>query len=318
MLEVGLSDSARRALLRDVRTAVGWTAGIALVVAVLGGAFVTRRALAPLRALASTARSVVRSGDLSARVPVRGTNDELDELGELLNQMLARNETLVGGMRGALDDVARDLRTPLTRLRGSAEIALRAGDTESAQAALADVVEESDRVLAMLRALMDVSEAETGVMKLELEPVAIDALIDEVVDLYEHVADENGVAVEVEHTKDLVVRGDRVRLRQVIANLVDNALKYTPRGGRARVRAARAGEEIEIVVEDSGMGIAPEDLERIWDRLYRADRSRAQRGLGLGLSYVRAIVRAHGGTVQVDSELGRGARFTVRLPSHRE
>ena len=169
----------------------------------------------------------------------------------------------------------------------------------------------------MLDTLMDISEAETGTMRLALAPVDLDALVREVVSVYEDVAEDKQIDLRTAlHGLDagLSVTGDRDRLRQVLANLVDNAIKDTPSGGRETVSAAADGDSIRIEVADTGIGIAAHDLPRIWERLYRGDHSRAERGLGLCLSLVRAIVRAHGGTVDVSTELGRGSTFTIRLP----
>lgn len=286
----------------------------AVVLAVLGGYVLTRRGLRPVRELAATARDVIQSGDLSRRVPERGGADELDETSALFNRMLERNQALVGGMRGSLDNVAHDLRTPLTRLRGTAEVALRAGDLPAARDALAVCIEESDHLLTMLRALMDISEAETGIMKLDRAPVSLDKLATDVVDLYAHVADEAGVAFTVSHDEGAVVEADAMRLRQAIANLVDNAIKYTPRGGSVTLEVDHAASDARIRVRDTGEGIAADAIPRIWDRLYRAEPSRSRPGLGLGLSLVKAIVAAHGGEITVDSAPDRGSTFTVTLP----
>jgi signal transduction histidine kinase len=167
----------------------------------------------------------------------------------------------------------------------------------------------------MLNTLMDVSEAETGAMKLNLEEMNVAPLIDDVVDLYGYVAEEKGVSVHAGFPDELYLTGDRSRLRQVLANLLDNAIKYTPTGGRIDIEASRGEREVEITVKDTGIGISEDELDNIWDRLYRGDKSRSQRGLGLGLSLVRAIVGAHKGRVEVMSKPGSGSIFSVHLPA---
>ncbi|HEY1814710.1 MAG TPA: HAMP domain-containing sensor histidine kinase [Kofleriaceae bacterium] len=313
-LEVGVSDEPWHALWDRLRFRALLLAIAAVLLALVGGMYFTHRSLRPIRELAATARDVTRSGDLSRRVTERGTGDELDELSASFNRMLERNQRLVRGMRDALDNVAHDLRTPLTRLRGSAEVALRETDPASAREALADCVEETDRALVMLRALMDVSEAETGIMRLDRRAVALDRLAADVVDLYGQVADDAGISLSLAEAPEVVVSVDATRVRQAIANLVDNALKYTARGGKVSIEIARAGEQAIVRVSDTGEGIAPDALPRIWDRLYRGDASRTRPGLGLGLSLVKAIVTAHGGTVAVESTPGIGSIFTIALP----
>jgi signal transduction histidine kinase len=286
-----------------------------VAIALAGGWLVTQSAVIPVRRLTQAVQRIIRTGRTDARVPVAGTGDALDELTALFNAMLDKIEGLVTAMRHSLDNVSHDLRTPLTRLRGTAEMALAgAPDPDRYREALADCVEESDRVLVMLNTLMDISEAESGAMQLQREPVTLADVVARAVDLYRDVAEAKGVALVVDAPADLVVTADRTRLEQVAANLIDNALKYTAAGGRVDIEVRREGAAALMRVRDTGSGIPGDELPRIFDRLFRGDTSRAERGLGLGLSLVKAVVEAHGGTVSAESEPGRGSVFTVRLP----
>jgi signal transduction histidine kinase len=313
-LQVAISDEQTQEVVGHLRTGLVavWIGAVTL--GLLGGFFLTRRALRPVQRLTTTARGVIDSGNFALRVVERGTGDELDELSHLFNGVLSRNEALVRGMREALDNVAHDLRTPLTRLRTGAEVALRdAADPQGIREALADTLEESDCVLAMLKTLMDISEAENGVMKLDRSNIDLSELARVVLDVYQDVAEEKGIRILTHLANGVNVKVDAIRLRQAVANLIDNAIKYTPAGGQVEVSTARADSGVSLAVKDTGMGISAEDLPRIWQRLYRADQSRSERGLGLGLSLVKAIVETHGGLVEVHSQLGAGSTFIIRL-----
>ncbi len=197
----------------------------------------------PLRQLAGVVQTILQTGRFEARVPVSGSRDPLDQLGALFNAMLDRIASLVAGMRGSLDNVAHDLRTPMTRLRSIAERALESGGDDPARyrEALADCLEESERVSEMLNTLMDISEAETGVMRLAPEPLDAAHVLDDVVDLYADVAEDKGVRLVVEAAEGVTMMADRSRMRQVLANLVDNAVKFTPAGGTRDAARPRAG-----------------------------------------------------------------------------
>ncbi len=286
-----------------------------LLLALIGGYFVTRRGLRPVHNLGRTVRNIVETGATDKRVPMHGEKGELAELVKLFNRMLDRNERLLEAMHESLDNVAHDLRTPMTRLRAAAEAAIEGPeDTGAYRSALGDCLEESDRVLVMLTTLMDVAEAENGALPLDLSTVTLAEVVGVVTDLYELVAEESGIRFAIDTPPDLRLHADRTRLRQVLANLVDNALKYGPSGETVSIVASRLEDHAEIAVSDQGPGIGAEDLERIWDRLYRGDHSRTQRGLGLGLSFVKAITEAHGGSVRVETQQGRGSRFILSWP----
>jgi heavy metal sensor kinase len=315
LMQVGRSTRLHDELLARFRRVALLLFALVVLVAIVGGRGLTRSALQPLRELTKTIRSILEGGTAAARVPVRRVQDEVDELGLLVNRMLDRIDGLIVGMRGSLDNVAHDLRTPVTRLRATAETALRsAKDVETWREALADCVEESERVIAMLDALMDLAEAETGTMALRVEEVDLAEVARDTADLYSDVAEQKGVRLTSRIPHALVLAGDRNRLAQAIANLLDNAVKYTPVGGSVEMSITRAEGGALVTVVDSGIGIPADELPRIWERLYRGDRSRSERGLGLGLSLVKAIVEMHGGRVSVDSTPGRGSRFAVYLP----
>jgi signal transduction histidine kinase len=314
-LQVGVSDHRRRTFLRHFRQVCTVVVMPMLILAGVGGACFAHFTLRPIRDLNLMAREIVQTGQINARLAPRATVGELRELVVTFNEMLQRIDGLIRALKGTLDNVAHDLRTPLARLRGVAELALQnPEDHAQAREALADCVEESERVAALLNMLMDISEAETGVMQLRLEPVSLSALAEEVVDLYGHVAEEKNITIEVKRSGTALALADANRTRQATANLLDNAIKYTPSGGRVEVIISDFDSQAVLAVEDTGVGIPPEEQPQVWERLYRGDRSRSQRGLGLGLSLVRAVMHAHRGRVELRSIPGSGSTFSLFFP----
>ncbi len=314
--QVELSQALREQAMRRFERMYLIIAFALLVASAVGGSIFTYLATAPLRRIVRTVVDILATGDLDRRVSTEGVRGTRAEIAGLINRLLDRNASLVRAIHDSLDNVAHDLRTPMTRLRATAEKALQRPDDHAAgREAIADCLEESDRVLTMLNTLMEVAEAKTGSMRLDRKRVELDEVVRDVVDLYSLVAEERGAMLMTRIGGKVAAVADPGRLRQALANLLDNAIKYGGKGNEVLVSLDREGDDAVLAIADKGPGIPANDLPRIWERLYRGDKSRTERGLGLGLSFVRAIVEAHGGRVEVESGVGRGATFRIRIPA---
>ena len=301
---------------RSLIVALVMIAGLGLA----GGLLMSRNFLNRIDTIGETSRSIM-AGDLSERMPVSGTGDELDRLSLSLNAMLDQIERLMAGMKEVTDNVAHDLKTPLTRLKARVEDALRSQSPEQHRAALEQTLQEADELLKTFASLLSIARTEAGEARTGLEATDVTELIDDLGELYEPLAEEAGGTLEVFATKGLQVKGDRQLLAQAVTNLLDNALKYAVwEGGDGghpdlvvKLRADRQGNEVVIEVSDNGPGIPREDRARVVERFVRLDKSRSKPGSGLGLSLASGVASLHRGRLEL-ADAGPGLRARIYLP----
>lgn len=292
-LLVGRDTEEKTQFQRMIVETLGWSLAVALVLGLIGGIVLSRRVLARVDEMTRTARRIM-AGDWSQRIAKDGSGDEFDRLAASLNMLLGRIERLMTGMRLATDSLAHDLRGPLTRLRGRIELALRqpagaGGDRDT----LADVLAQSEAAIATFDSLLKIAQAEAGMAEDEFQEVDLGAIASDAADLYEPLAEEHGLTMAVAVEDGAMVLGQPQLLAQAVGNLVDNAVKYTPEGGRISVLVRPLGEQVELCVADSGPGIPAADRERVLERFVRLEECRSTSGAGLGLSLVAAVARLH-------------------------
>jgi signal transduction histidine kinase len=302
-----------------------WSVGLMSVLGIGAGLIVSRSVLKRIETVTETSRTIM-AGDLSRRIPLDGSGDELDRLSQSLNAMLTRIEELMSALREVSDNIAHDLKTPLNRLRNRAEAALRNPDGAAGyRDGLVKTMEEADELIRTFNSLLLIARLEGGAIAESMRPVDPASVIEDVAELYEPVAEEMGLRLEIDAGKGLRILANRELVSQAIANLVDNAIKYTAADGAGAERAGAgrapvvisavpAGDAVEIAVADRGPGVAPQDRERALQRFVRLEKSRSKPGSGLGLSLVAAVARLHGGSIRLEDN-APGLRVVLRLPA---
>jgi signal transduction histidine kinase len=314
-LLVGRDVQQVNAMESTIRTTLLWALAITGFFGVVGGVWISRNVIRRLDLINRTSREIM-SGDLTRRIPVYGNRDELDDLATNLNQMLEQIERLMMGMREVADNIAHDLRTPLNRLRNKLEGAMIGhASREETMQALESAISEADGLISTFNSLLLIAEAETGAHRDTLELVDLSEIVHDIADLYEPAAEDRGVALKFVAPARVTVRGNRSLLARAAANLVENALKYTPAGGSVTVAAGISPRDDRptFSVRDTGPGIPVADRERVLDRFVRLERSRNTPGSGLGLSLVAAVARMHEATITLD-DAKPGLLATLAFP----
>lgn len=314
-IQVGESMEGYSRFLDAFKVILIFTMGILLVVAAGVGWFMAKRAVSGVEAVTRTARKI-SANVLQERVPVKDTGDEIDLLARTFNEMLDRIQALVKEVKEMSDNIAHDLKGPITRIRGAAEVTLTTshsmGEYENMAAS---IIEECDRLLSMINTMLMISKTEAGVDKPSLEDVDISKLLMDTCELFLPGAEDKGISLSYNAPDAIHLNGDVRMIQRMLSNLLDNAIKYTSSGGKIDVALAQnSSGTVLISVSDTGIGISPEELPHIFERFYRGDQSRSTSGIGLGLSLSMAIARAHGGDITATSISGGGSTFTVSLP----
>ena len=317
ILQIGQSVAADHRILGALRIHFMAIMPLLILIAAGFGWFMAKRATSGLAAVIRTARRISKD-DLEDRVPVRGCGDEIDQLAYTFNQMLDRIRTLVHGMREMSDSIAHDLKSPITHIRGIAEITLTNAQTQSEYEQMAaETIDACDRLLDMINTMLAISESEAGVGRLNYEAINLNQMIKEACELFTPLSEDKKVTLIWTIPADLVLYADKRKIQRILANLIDNAIKYTALGGKVSISVENHYQNlpyIAIRISDTGIGISEKDRPFIFDRFFRCDQSRSEAGTGLGLSLARAFARAHGGDIEVKSSKKKGSVFTLTLP----
>jgi heavy metal sensor kinase len=314
ILQVGLAMESYSRFLDAFQRIFIATMTFLIVLAAGVGWFMARRAVSGVEAITRTAQKI-SGGTLEERVPVKARGDEIDQLAITFNQMLDRIQALLREIKELSDNMAHDLRSPITRIRGVAEVTLTSGKTLSEYEGMAtSTIEECDRLLDMINTMLMISKTESGVDKFSSKDVDLTGIVRQACELFEPTAEDKKVNLSYDVPDRTHLIGDTPMIQRMLSNLLDNAIKYTPSGGIVNIAVSESEAQVVVAVKDTGIGISHTDLPRIFERFYRCDQSRSLAGIGLGLSLARAIARAHGGDITVTSTPNQGSTFTVTLP----
>lgn len=312
-LLVGRDLREREELREHTLSTLFWALGVILVLALAGGLVLSRGVLRRIERINHTSRAIM-AGHLEQRMPLSGSGDEFDQLAQNLNLMLDQIERLMNGLREVTDNIAHDLRSPLTRLKSRLESGLRETlDGARYRATMEQTLSEVDGVLATFNALLRIAQTEAGAHRSDWVPLDLGTIARDVAELYQPAIEEQGDTLTTHIDAGLVLHGSRELVAQALANLLDNAIKYTPRGSRIELGATRADGAIELSVSDNGPGIPAAARERVLERFVRLDASRHQPGSGLGLSLVRAVANLHHAALEL-SDHHPGLKVTLRFP----
>lgn len=313
--QIGFSLRDDEELLEDFREVFTQAFIVLLVCGGIVGWLLSRRAMRGVARVREAALSI-GTGDFTRRVPLGNEGQEIVDLAAGFNEMIDRIQGLIKELKYVTDNIAHDLRSPITRMRGVAETTLT-GDQDLAdyQEMAGLVVEECDRLVSMINTMLEIAETDARALVLKTSPVDMHSVMQEAYELFEVVAEEKGLHLAIDcPEKTLQVSGDRARLQRVVSNLIDNAVKFTPTGGSVLLEAHDTSTQVIISISDTGPGLESKDHDRIFERFYRGDRSRSTPGYGLGLSLAKTFIKAHGGEITVKSTPGKGCTFTVKLP----
>jgi len=313
-LLVGRDDSEKIKTEQLIIRSLGWGFGLTILLGLVGGVLMSRGMLRRIEVI-NRASSEIMQGDLGRRIPLKGTNDEFDQLIQNLNEMLTRIEELMRGVKQVSDNIAHDLRSPLSRLRARLELTLLGTpDLATCRNALERAIVDTDELLASFNALLKIAQAEAGLRPEDVGDIDLSAIAKDMADLYEPLAEEKGISLVTNLAPDAIIRGNRHLLSQAVANLLDNAIKYTPKDGAIELSVRREKKSVQLIINDSGPGIPFDARENVLQRFYRLEQSRSAPGSGLGLSLVAAVAKMHRATLNLESN-DPGLRVVLLFPA---